>query len=244
MGDQSWAGPPSFPDFMSPTPTMSTAKNNPPINIPSETKGTNNEEKKMIYPGYKIRYGNKGEVVEAIQRRLGISTNGIFDRQLEEMVRRFQMDNSIQPSGNVGPKTWEQMFGSLNSPRTFAVKNDTEKDAVIVWTAKKCKKKMYGIPNVCHYELLLPGQSQSYEFDENSINRRVGILRKGSFRSLPLSSSVPDKHEFTVSSIKSSGIKLSRRPQRNSGVSRREILQRVNSMMNGVVSGVRDRFPF
>lgn len=213
-----------------------------PLTVPTLDAGNGT---KPIYPGYKIRQGDTGEIVKVVQRRLGLPADGIYSPQVEAMVRRFQQDNKVEANGMVGPNTWEKMFGSSKAFGMYSVRNDTEKDAIIVWTGKKCRSSFYGIPNVCHYELVLPDQVQSYEFDEKTSNRRVGILRKGSYRTIPISNNVPDGHEFSVSSIKSSGVKLSRTTNRRvDGSHRREFMNRMQAMMNGVVSGVKERLPF
>lgn len=237
---QSWNGYQNQPQAMVPMPYSSVPINTPTLDIGSDFNG-----KKMVYPGYKIRQGDKGEVVKAIQQRMGLPADGVYTPQVEAMVRRFQADNKVEINGVVGPETWKKMFGSLDSFSTFSVRNDTEKDAIIVWTAKKCRGNFYGIPNVCHYELVLPDQVQTYEFEDKTSDRRVGILRKGSYRTLPISANVPENHEFTVSSLRSSGVKLSRSTsRRNDGDHRREFVNRMQAMMNGVVSGVKERLPF
>lgn len=215
---------------------------NVPLTIPTLDAGNGT---KPIYPGYKIRQGDSGEIVKVVQRRLGLPADGVYTPQVEAMVRRFQQDNKVEANGMVGPNTWEKMFGSSKANGLYSVRNDTEKDAIILWTGKKCRSSFYGIPNVCHYELVLPNQVQTYEFDEKTSNRRVGILRKGTYRTIPISNNVPDGHEFSVSSIKSSGVKLSRTTnQRMDGSHRREFMNRMQAMMSGVVNGVKERLPF
>src|SRR5215472_9611521 len=62
-----------------------------------------------------LRIGSGGPLVRSLQnqlRRDGISLNGvegIFGRQTEQALRKFQESREIEPDGIVGPDTWRAL---------------------------------------------------------------------------------------------------------------------------------------
>ena len=53
-----------------------------------------------------LRRGDRGLLVERVQKKVGVAADGIFGPGTEAAVRQFQRDNGIVPDGIVGPKTW------------------------------------------------------------------------------------------------------------------------------------------
>jgi peptidoglycan hydrolase-like protein with peptidoglycan-binding domain len=53
-----------------------------------------------------LRRGDRGELVEFIQKKIGIDPTGPFGPKTEAAVRRLQDRNGAVPDGIVGPKTW------------------------------------------------------------------------------------------------------------------------------------------
>lgn len=53
-----------------------------------------------------LRLGSRGSQVADLQRRLGISTDGIFGTQTQAAVIAFQRKHALTPDGIVGAKTW------------------------------------------------------------------------------------------------------------------------------------------
>jgi len=53
-----------------------------------------------------LRRGAESELVKALQTKIGVPANGIFDASTEAAVRQFQRDNGLVPDGIVGPRTW------------------------------------------------------------------------------------------------------------------------------------------
>lgn len=65
-----------------------------------------------------LRRGSRGEIVKAVQRKLVIGgyypgkydfdsvADGIFGKETEEAVKRFQRDCGLKADGIVGPQTW------------------------------------------------------------------------------------------------------------------------------------------
>jgi hypothetical protein len=61
-------------------------------------------------PYVSLRYGSRGALVEALQKRLRptylyVIADGAFGKKTQEAVRSFQAENGLQPDGVVGPLT-------------------------------------------------------------------------------------------------------------------------------------------
>ncbi len=52
-----------------------------------------------------VRKGDRGRAVRRIQRRLGVSADGIFGPQTDRAVKRFQARRGLEVDGVVGPMT-------------------------------------------------------------------------------------------------------------------------------------------
>jgi hypothetical protein len=52
-----------------------------------------------------VRMGDRGPAVKRIQRRLGLSADGVFGSQTKRAVRRFQRRRDMTVDGIVGPQT-------------------------------------------------------------------------------------------------------------------------------------------
>ncbi|MCU0525502.1 MAG: peptidoglycan-binding protein [Elainella sp. Prado103] len=59
-----------------------------------------------------MRRGAVGPAVSDVQAALGISADGVFGRQTERAVMRFQRKCGLLVDGIVGPETWTALFGS------------------------------------------------------------------------------------------------------------------------------------
>ncbi|HEV7364004.1 MAG TPA: peptidoglycan DD-metalloendopeptidase family protein, partial [Solirubrobacteraceae bacterium] len=59
-----------------------------------------------------LRAGSTGPGVEALQRALGITDDGIFGPQTEAALRAFQARNGLAVTGVVDAATWSQLFGT------------------------------------------------------------------------------------------------------------------------------------
>jgi peptidoglycan hydrolase-like protein with peptidoglycan-binding domain len=57
-----------------------------------------------------LRRGATGELVEEIQRKVGVAATGTFDAMTEAAVRQFQREHSLAPDGIVGPRTWATLL--------------------------------------------------------------------------------------------------------------------------------------
>ncbi|MBA2792709.1 MAG: peptidoglycan DD-metalloendopeptidase family protein, partial [Thermoleophilaceae bacterium] len=58
-----------------------------------------------------FKLGSNGAAVEAVQKRLSVTADGVFGPITERAVRDFQARNGLQTDGVVGPITWTKLFG-------------------------------------------------------------------------------------------------------------------------------------
>lgn len=56
-----------------------------------------------------VKRGHRGPGVALIQRKLGITADGVFGRMTERAVRRFQRREGLVADGIVGPQTREEL---------------------------------------------------------------------------------------------------------------------------------------
>ena len=64
------------------------------------------------YPGVLLMVGcSAGAAVKALQKKLGVTVTGTFDRATAVAVRKFKMANGLPPDGVVGQKAWRKIFG-------------------------------------------------------------------------------------------------------------------------------------
>lgn len=53
-----------------------------------------------------LKYGSRGEEVKILQAKLGVTADGIFGKNTENAVRKFQTAHGLTADGIVGAKTW------------------------------------------------------------------------------------------------------------------------------------------
>lgn len=92
-----------------------------------------------------LKLGSRGEEVKIVQRKLGLTVDGVFGPKTEAAVKEFQKKNGIYPDGMVGPKTWPLIQAtSNNNPATTkpAVSNSKQVDPSVVYAPlKSCISK-------------------------------------------------------------------------------------------------------
>lgn len=62
------------------------------------------------YPGHYVMIGDRGKDVEAVQRAVKVTPDGIFGPNTREAVRAYQARKGLEVDGIVGPATWNVMF--------------------------------------------------------------------------------------------------------------------------------------
>ncbi|MDP4551052.1 peptidoglycan-binding protein [Alkalihalobacillus macyae] len=62
------------------------------------------------YPGSYVMIGDRGKDVEAIQRGVNVTPDGIFGPNTESAVKRYQARKGLSVDGIVGPATWNMLF--------------------------------------------------------------------------------------------------------------------------------------
>ncbi len=58
-----------------------------------------------------VRVGSKGNTVSAVQRALGIASDGVFGPMTERAVKAWQAANDLTADGIIGPKSIARLFG-------------------------------------------------------------------------------------------------------------------------------------
>lgn len=56
-----------------------------------------------------IKLNSRGDEVKLLQTKLGITADGIFGKNTEAAVKKFQEKNNLTPDGIVGPATWSKL---------------------------------------------------------------------------------------------------------------------------------------
>lgn len=69
----------------------------------------------------KVKRGDKGLNVRAIQQILRVYPDGIFGELTEEAVRDFQHSHGMEVDGIVGPQTWQKLVGTVIQPSKRAI---------------------------------------------------------------------------------------------------------------------------
>lgn len=88
-----------------------------------------------------LKLGSKGDEVKIVQKKLGLTVDGVFGPKTEAAVKEFQKKNGIYPDGMVGPKTWPLIQAtSDNNPATTkpTVSNSKQVDPSVVYAPLKC----------------------------------------------------------------------------------------------------------
>jgi len=57
-----------------------------------------------------IKFGSSGEYVKIAQRKLGLSVNGKFTKDMEEKVIEYQRKHGLVPDGIIGKMTWTELM--------------------------------------------------------------------------------------------------------------------------------------
>ena len=91
-----------------------------------------------------LKLGSKGENVKIVQKKLGLTADGIFGKKTEAAVKEFQKKNGIYPDGMVGAKTWPLILAtSNNNPATVTNTNSKQVDPSVVYAPlKACISKL------------------------------------------------------------------------------------------------------
>ena len=79
-----------------------------------------------------LKKGNKGGYVVAIQKKLGISADGIFGSGTATSVANFQKSKGLFPDGIVGGLTWKTLMGADFPNEKKGATAYFEKDKVII----------------------------------------------------------------------------------------------------------------
>jgi hypothetical protein len=59
-----------------------------------------------------LKIGSSGKDVAEVQRRLGLTADGLFGADTSKVVIKFQQASGLNADGLVGPLTWKTLFGT------------------------------------------------------------------------------------------------------------------------------------
>lgn len=70
------------------------------------------KKKKVKSPEYPtLKKGSHGAYVKIVQKKLKITTDGIFGEKTEKAVKKFQKKHKLEIDGIIGKKTWKKLMG-------------------------------------------------------------------------------------------------------------------------------------
>ena len=69
-----------------------------------------------------LKVGSKGNEVNQLQQKLGLTADGSFGTGTEKAVKDWQTANGLKADGLVGDGTWSKMFG-VSAPVVTPVSN-------------------------------------------------------------------------------------------------------------------------
>ncbi|MGK7919965.1 MAG: peptidoglycan-binding protein [Trichodesmium sp.] len=100
--------------------------NNEQIASNSFVSGSTAESNAILSPNTSVylRRGDKAATVSAVQRKLrelgyfSANLTGFYGPITERAVRNFQIDNGINPTGEIEPTTWSLLFGGNRASKT------------------------------------------------------------------------------------------------------------------------------
>ncbi|MBQ3151591.1 MAG: peptidoglycan-binding protein [Clostridia bacterium] len=103
---------------------LTDAYNGVLYNLPEEYKSYSS----LLYPGYFITTGSSGKTVEQLQTFLrvisqndpsvpSVTVDGIYGNRTKNAVLAIQRKNNINPTGEVGPVTWNAIVNLYNEYR-------------------------------------------------------------------------------------------------------------------------------
>ncbi|MFL0253007.1 N-acetylmuramoyl-L-alanine amidase [Clostridium neuense] len=73
-----------------------------------------------------LRNGSSGDVVKWVQKRLGISADGIFGNDTKQAVINFQKTNGLDADGEIGKATWTKLLNAANGNTTNPTGGNTQ----------------------------------------------------------------------------------------------------------------------
>jgi hypothetical protein len=72
-----------------------------------------------------LQIGSKGEDVKTLQKKLGITPDGIFGEETKKVVQAFQKAHGLVADGVVGDKTWNALPATVSTTTTTPVTTPT-----------------------------------------------------------------------------------------------------------------------
>jgi murein DD-endopeptidase MepM/ murein hydrolase activator NlpD len=106
--------PESAPVTVAPTHSVPEV---PTVAVPSEAKvvpatavaPADPKAEKMAYPGKYVKVGSKGAAVKYVQKKLGLTVDGVFGPATANAVKALQKKHGLTADGIIGPKTWAKL---------------------------------------------------------------------------------------------------------------------------------------
>lgn len=89
-----------------------------------------------------LKFGSTGEQVKQLQKKLGLTDDGVFGRMTETKVKEWQKSNGLLDDGIVGQITWAKMFPLEIPANSLNLQNlrSVIRDAVILEIPETAKR--------------------------------------------------------------------------------------------------------
>ena len=89
--------------------------------------------------GQSLRVGDRGSAVASVQRRLGITPDGVFGQATRRAVKRFQRRRGLTPDGVVGPNTAAALNVSLPARSERALTGASGSERALLERIARCE---------------------------------------------------------------------------------------------------------
>jgi len=138
-----------------------------------------------LHDGTKLGKIELQSEVKKAQKILGLKQTGVFDRELEEAVRLFQLKNLLVDDGVVGPITWSKLIPEVVKFRGNMKAFNTFNELYLGTVTEECAKYGHSVAVIfgIGYRESLWGHALDRSWTGDYIPRKPTALRLGTLPS-------------------------------------------------------------